>query len=333
MTGPEVSDDQDRIDFQASEWVVLMSDRTLTGPEAEAFEAWLLSDPRHGPAWQSFEAVWATIPALDGLAADVSFIDEPVSPILPRRWRLAPRALAAVAASITVLVGALTMTNFVPSAPQSFQTGLSESRLITLQDGTKVTLGPRSDLTVRFKSGERRVALAAGEAFFEVVHDAREPFYVEAGGAQTKVLGTKFDVNYASASVRVGVLQGVVQVSRIGGTPTSSQNSAYVTAGHGAEVALDRQAPIVLHADTAVGAWRDGRLIYENARLADVAADANRYYAPGVELANRETGHLRITASFKPSEIGAFMSAIDKVVPVSATATAAGGFRLAKLQQ
>ena len=85
-------------------------------------------------------------------------------------------------------------------------------------------------------------------------------------------------------------------------------------------VALPAQAP---------GAWREGRLVYDNVRLADLVADLNRYYAPGVHLDPGAIGDMRIMASFRTNEIPAFMSALGATLPVRATEYADGAFRVA----
>jgi transmembrane sensor len=202
-----------------------------------------------------------------------------------------------------------------------------------------VTLGPKSSLDVDFSASERRVRLT-GEAFFEVAHNAARPFLVEAGSALVRVVGTKFDVNQASETVRVSVLEGVVQVipPRLG--PVASRRpSQLLRAGQHLEVALDPTVPVSGVSSPAAaaapspatppGAWREGRLSYDNARLGDVVADLNRYYAPGVTLRGPGLGNLRVTASFKASQIPAFIASLDKVVPVQ-TDRSPGGAILVK---
>lgn len=66
---------------------------------------------------------------------------------------------------------------------------------IELADGTRVWLnaGSRLEHPVVFEKGVRRVKVA-GEAMFEVEHDAARPFVVETFASRIEVLGTKFNV-------------------------------------------------------------------------------------------------------------------------------------------
>lgn len=65
-----------------------------------------------------------------------------------------------------------------------------------LPDGTKVWLNAESSLRylTAFTGSERRVEVK-GEAYFEVVHNAEQPFIVETASQQVKVLGTEFNIN------------------------------------------------------------------------------------------------------------------------------------------
>src|SRR5260370_434474 len=62
----------------------------------------------------------------------------------------------------------------------------------------------------------RRVALADGQAIFDVVHDARRPFVVEAGGRQVRDVGTQFDVRERGGEFTVTVARGRVEVGSDG---------------------------------------------------------------------------------------------------------------------
>jgi len=331
---------RDRIDEQASNWVVLASERELTRIEQAELDAWRAADPRHETAWRDFSRTWSEVPNLSHLAALVPLRAEKSA----SRDEAAPRprsrkAIWSAVAAVLVAVIAIPAYLFpAGSGQREYATQLAQSRLITLPDGTQVTLGPRSSLKVKFEDGERRVALTGGEAFFEVVHDERRPFLVEAGGSQVRVLGTKFDVNYSDQSLRVAVLQGLVEVSDRPKAGPARSNVKLLRAGQRAEILLAARGAVTggdqsgatmaaLPAQSP-GAWREGRLVYQNARLADLVADVNRYYAPGVTLSDPAIGDLRVTASFKASEIPAFLSAVGGVVAVRAEEGPNGAFRL-----
>lgn len=88
---------------------------------------------------------------------------------------------------------------------------------LNLEDGTQVWVNANSQLKfpAKFDKSERRVVLE-GEAYFEVSHDIKRPFYVESRGNEVKVLGTHFNINAYSTNVRTTLSSGRVQVSNSG---------------------------------------------------------------------------------------------------------------------
>lgn len=88
---------------------------------------------------------------------------------------------------------------------------------LTLEDGTQVWVNASSQLKfpVKFPDKERRVILE-GEAYFEVSHDTKRPFFVESKGNEVKVLGTHFNINAYGNNVRTTLSSGRVQVSHSG---------------------------------------------------------------------------------------------------------------------
>ena len=92
---------------------------------------------------------------------------------------------------------------------------VGESLLLTLSDGTAVTLSPRSTFKypVSFKGKERRVILD-GEAFFDVTKNASKPFIIQTNRYNIKVLGTKLDVfDYMSSAMYEATLyEGSVEI-------------------------------------------------------------------------------------------------------------------------
>ena len=93
-------------------------------------------------------------------------------------------------------------------------TGTVEKHVM-LPDSSRVTLQPRSKL--KFSSlfgGTERVVCLEGQAFFQVSHNEKVPFFVHVNKLTTKVLGTSFTVKAfrQEKSVTVEVKTGRVSV-------------------------------------------------------------------------------------------------------------------------
>jgi transmembrane sensor len=339
MTGPaEHIDEQEDIDRSASTWLVRLEEGELDPQSERDFRLWLASDRRHRVTYEAMRDTWSDIgrmPGLADLAHEISTAAEIPShrfSLAKSGWRWA--AGAAVAAS---LAAALVLSTHRPTQvdPQ-YRTDLAETRMITLPDGSSVTLGARSSLTIAYTANERRVILSDGEALFDVVHNAQRPFVVDTGTTLIRDLGTKFDINRSGNSVRVGVIEGRVEVSHSSGIDRAP---VVVAEGQGVQIAQSvaqgsggslspQPGKLLVTPQQGMGAWRDGRLVFDNVRLTDLVSDMNRYYAPGVTLDSAPVGELRVTASFKMSEIPAFMSALNATLPVRTERASDGAFRV-----
>ena len=96
----------------------------------------------------------------------------------------------------------------------TIETQASEWRSLTLNDGSFVSVGPRTELRDRFGQEQRLLSLSHGEALFQVAKDPARPFIVEAGLAVVHATGTRFAVSRREGDVTVTVEEGTVLVSR-----------------------------------------------------------------------------------------------------------------------
>jgi transmembrane sensor len=201
------------------------------------------------------------------------------------RWR---NLRFAVAASVLVVAGASLLWR-ASSLPQlrtpagtktHFATAIGILDSIQLPDGSRVIMGPGSELALAADFGKvTRDLTLKGEARFEVVHDATHPFIVRTAEASFRDLGTVFAVHSDEAEgARVVVSEGVVAVqSRL--SPTAVSLEAGDRAVIGPEGGLRVQRAAATADDLA---WMNGRLVFHDAPVAQVTADLRRWY--GIEL-------------------------------------------------
>jgi transmembrane sensor len=220
------------------------------------------------------------------------------------RWRNASMQAAAVL--VLLLAGAIFVRQVLPSRQDAVE--MAEGRVIEtavgqqlstrLSDGTRVTLGPSSLLSVPSGYGEGdRVVELTGEALFEVVHDDIKPFIVSAGVATVRDLGTAFALRTGPAGdVRVSVTEGVVLLHSANRSPEAGLTLRAGDRGllqPGADAVAERGVP--LEDDLA---WTRGQLVFNETPLPAVAADLFRWYGVDVRLANTSMESRRLTASF-----------------------------------
>lgn len=154
--------------------------------------------------------------ALEKLQAEINAPDEEIRvlPVLqrPRTW------VAAAAIALLVVSSAFLLPNLLGG--EGGKTYMAENGLldIYLPDSTHVWLNEDSKIAYAsdFNSSERRVTLS-GEAYFEVRRDEEVPFIVQTGTAETRVLGTTFNVRAYEdeESIEVAVTSGKVRFSSL----------------------------------------------------------------------------------------------------------------------
>lgn len=329
--------DQSIIDEEAGEWLLRISDAPLSEWEKSDFTAWRASDPRHAATYDALVRTWDDASRLQHLRP---FADPTPTPSLWQRIASAFSGVASrpglVSSGLVAAAAAIIAVIYLPplfDRPDAeYATEIAEIRPVTLPDGSVVTLGARSELDVNFSETERRVTLVSGEAFFEVARNPDRPFFVDAGAASVRVVGTKFDVRRRATGVGVAVLEGEVRVSN---ERTVREDRARVLrAGDAVEVVGNASAlftpaavvqPVAPSRAGPAGDWRTGRLTFDGVQLADVAADINRYYAPGLSV-SEDAANLRLTASFRANEIERFLGALDAALPVKVTRSPDGAF-------
>lgn len=289
-------EERTRLNAEASAWLARL--HGPRGREAEgALQDWLKVDPAHQEAFERATELWELLPGA------VELDEEPRS---PARRRFVPLALAA---SVAALAGAGAITFYLNQAP-TFDTRAGEQRTATLDDGSRIALNTDSHITVKFDRDEREVLLDRGEAMFDVAHDAKRPFVVRAGDEQIKALGTSFVVRRDGERVRVTLLRGKVEVTRIGERPRLLAVLApgeRVSASPEVAPLLDRPA-----LDT-VTAWRRGELLFRNTPLSEAVAEVNRYGRERVVVNDARLGALPISGVFANDDPAEFAAAVAQL--------------------
>ena len=332
-------DDIDRhVRNAARDWHAIMHSGEADQATRAEFETWLHADRNHKRAYRAFEQLYRDLDvALPRAGVDLDVMRARTRhPSAARIKALAARpqwaAGLAAAASLVVAFFFMTHERFAPrpeplNLPAS-STEIAEISEITLEDGSIITLGAKSVIETEFTAAARRVNLIAGEAFFDVAKDAERPFYVAANDTFVRVVGTQFDVKTAGANIHVAVLEGIVEVIRPRTLPENldadiiarAEAKQVLMAGERLVAArTDRTLPSAqVMARSEAGAWRSGRLAYEDVRLAEIVADLNRYHQRQIRIASPALHDLRMTATFKTTDLDQVIEMVEAIYPIDA---------------
>ena len=189
----------------------------------------------------------------------------------------------------------------------SYTVPYKTTKTLVFEDGSKAVLN--AGTTIRypktFGSKTREVTLD-GEAFFQVIHLNNKPFIVHSGKLQTQVLGTSFNVDaYAkSASMKVTVITGKVAVKE-----ASTGKQYMLTPNQQAVLSTTKSSfkkVLIADAENKI-AWQDGKLIFEDTPLDEVASELSLKFGVATTLSNPQLKNCRISAVFQHKQLSQFL--------------------------
>ncbi|WP_460120291.1 FecR family protein [Pseudomonas sp. H3_G09] len=304
---------------EAAAWFVRLQEPNLSVEHQQRFDAWLNEHPQHREEFQLLQGLWAAADLLP-----TSRLQALVETPPPRRERrpLLRYAMAASVLAVALGLGLFSGLNQPGAYRAEFVTALGERKHVALPDGSVIDLNSRSRLQVRYEQDRRVIELSAGEALFSVEHDASRPFIVEAGSGKVTVTGTRFDVRRDATQTLVAVEQGTVKVQ---GSAAPDNQFINLTAGLGTSVDAQGQVrPAYAVNPAQLTAWRNGKLVFNNASLSEVAVEVSRYRDKPLTVSQPNVASLRLTSVFKSDDTDALLKALPTILPVAVRTLADG---------
>ena len=307
---------------EAADWFARLGRRSVTTRTIRDFQDWR-DVPAHDVAYSEVEAFWE---ANGEYAADPEIMRMTEDALARRHGFRLPAWLRGrrigwplALASIAVVAGTLLAVNRLSP---TYSTEPTEQRVIRLADGTRVHLNVGSRVRVQFRGAERRIFLSRGEAFFDVAHDASRPFVVDAGGADVRALGTKFDVRRDDDRVQVTLVEGVVRVDRDAG------KEAWTLAPN-QQLTVARASATATSLPDAASAtsWTTGRLTFHETPLAAAVAEVNRYSDRKIALDGGLSDRL-VSGVFDVGDTESFVKGVATWFDLRATKAPDGSFKL-----
>lgn len=202
---------------------------------------------------------------------------------------------------------------------RSLTTGIGEQRALRLADGTRVVLSPATRLRIPadFGAGNRTVHLDAGEAYFEVRHDADDPFQVLTPGAIAEDLGTEFLMRTDSAGQTVQV---VVASGELGLRAATVDRERAVLLTPGQLGRLDSRGTVGVDSLVNVEsylAWVSGTLSFDRVPLSMVMGDLERWYGVSFVAADPGLDEVMVTATFSDQSLESVLSTLALALDAS----------------
>jgi transmembrane sensor len=315
------------IEAKAAEWLTRREQPEWSQADQAALDGWLGESMSHKAAFWRLEHTWQVTDRIGALSAqDIA--------VRPRRKRLSFKwwQAGALAASLLLAVAVIGLHSRPALSPQpsvnTFDTGIGGHRIVPLADGSRIELNTATILRTLISRKRRDVWLDRGEAYFEVAHIEGSTFVVHAGPRMITVVGTQFSVRRDDDKVTVAVVTGRVRVEDT--MPGAPSASITVTAGDVA-IGLGSSTMVVSKPVAAVEeklTWRDGRLVFDGTSLAEVADDFNRYNRQQLLISDPSVAAIRISGTFKASNVEAFVRLLKEAYGLKVELTADGKLKI-----
>ncbi len=286
---------------QAVEW--LMEWQSSDDPHSvwQSILCWRQANSSHEQAWQQIEAVNKKLGALAELGAGAVH-GTLTKPAMSRR-----EALKML--SVLVGVGGSGLLAYHQQPWRTdYRTGVGQ-QLLTLADGTQVTLNSYSAIDVNYTTTERRVTLRRGELYIRTGKSGNGPFILDTAQGELQPLGTRFSVRQRESDCRVAVYEGRVQVR-----PMHRQQFIVVDTGY----ALDftkTQWSVRQPVDEAEAAWTQGMMVVSNMALSDFLAELNRHRT-GIIYCDPAVAHLKVSGTYPLNQTSEVLHALSATLPV-----------------
>ena len=186
-----------------------------------------------------------------------------------------------------------------------------------LSDGTKVWLNHGSKLRYPNPFSEKyRKVFLTGEAYFVVAHNNEVPFVIETNKLEVKAVGTSFNVSAypEDEEVEVALVEGKVILSERDTKQLIKAMNPSESINYNCR---NNNYSVELGSTNKYTAWKEGRLVFRNDSLAEIAKKLARWFNVDIEITDRRSRQFTYTATFTNETLAQVLDLMTIPTPVS----------------
>jgi ferric-dicitrate binding protein FerR (iron transport regulator) len=200
-----------------------------------------------------------------------------------RIFNLTPSTIRyAVAATILLaaFIGVFFYQNL--TKPELIAASQASSTMITLSDGSEVTLRPYSKFFELKRSEENQKYKLEGEAYFNVSENQGRIFSVQTGRSEVRVLGTRFVLSDWGNISTVYLQEGRIEyASLITNKAIELKPGQSSTLDLSNTMIVEDQANEIVYTD-----WLNGELVFENEPVRNIFQELEQHFNIIIEVQN-----------------------------------------------
>ncbi len=250
--------------------------------EKNKISQYLMDNEESRGFYNSIKNTWALAKGGDegdGLANEYKKLSEKI--VKPRHmlWQSALKYAAVLVLAVAVSYALLNSLKGEgsPSAMNEVICPAGQIAEVVLADGTHVWLNAES--SIRYPSvfnGKNRSLELKGEAFFDVMKNAKKPFMVKVNDIKVKVLGTSFNISAYPENnfMETTLVEGKVELLNKQGKKILDMEP-----GQKASYNLSAKKVLLSEVDTRFySSWKEGKISFYNERLETIMDKLERWY-------------------------------------------------------
>lgn len=297
-------------------WYLRLKDESATAQDRLDFKDWLARCDRHKMAYQEAIHLWEEIEAPAQLLWLKQDQQRPVQKSRSQRttsnhwggWATAAVLMVTILLSLELWRDPARVDRWM--ADISTSSGQVQQTL--LEDGSSLFLDGNSALDVTLDDTQRVLALRRGRMWIDVANDPQRPLQLTAGDTFISVLGTHFAVSRFHSRVTITVEEGQVAVR------DTHHNQVLLNAGQQLIVLNGELKEVHTIDPRLVLAWKEGRIIFDQAGIDDIAEQLERSLAGRVLFDARDFANLSFSGSFPTGRPETLMDTLKNVPAIKA---------------
>lgn len=305
---------------EAARWASRRAEGTR-GADDATLAQWL-STPDHADALEVVDVALLSLADAAGapeLIAMRSAALERARRSAAARWANADasvgqRGLLIAATVFVAITGAILAWSMMPA---SYATGIGERQVVTLDDGSRLSLDAATQVQARYSDNRREIWLRQGRAKFDVAHNPLKPFTVTAADKTVVATGTSFSVELVNNQMRVVLYEGSVDV--LDEEPAGPRLAARKLAPGEemiAKIGGARDATTLTIDPARSRLWEGGQLVFDDEPMIVAVARVNRYAKAPIKLRGERIAELRVSGVFNAGDTDAFLDGVAALLPL-----------------
>lgn len=181
-----------------------------------------------------------------------------------------------------------------------YKTATSEVKNIVLDDGSMLTLAPKSAIKVDYTTGQRRIELIQGDIYIDVAKNPARPFIVHTKQADYQALGTRFIVNQYTDTSALNMLHSRVQARA---NLTAQAKPLIVSEGQRIQVDAHGLGKIeVFDTQMFKTSWQMQQIQANELALPDLLNRLNAYHSGYMIFNEKELSQIKVTGIINPQQ-------------------------------